>query len=142
MILVTMGRPPKPIEQLKRTGNYRTDRQGNRGPLVAIAPVDSSPHDLDPAAVFRHVMEAGAPWFASTDAIRLAMLRESLEERARLMQHAEAAPEFRKSLRELNREISEWLSLLGFDPTSRSRLGLAEVKAMSKLEKMQAERNR
>ena len=139
---MTMGRPPKPVEQLKRTGNYRADRQGVRGPLTAVEPVDNSPYELDPAAVFRHIMEAGAPWFASTDAIRLSMLRESLEERARLMQHSEAAPDFRKALRDLNREISEWLTLLGFDPTARSRLGLAEVKALSKLEQMQAARNR
>lgn len=86
-------------------------------------------------------MDAGAPWLARTDGIRLAMLRESLEERARLMAHAEASTETRKQLRDLNKEISEWLSVLGFDPAARSRLGLAEVKAQSALEKMQAKRD-
>jgi len=31
--------------------------------------------------------------------------------------------------------------MLGFDPAARSRLGLAEVKAQSVLEKMQAKRD-
>jgi DnaJ-domain-containing protein 1 len=86
-------------------------------------------------------MEAGAPWFAMTDGIRLAMLRESLEERARLMTHAEASTETRKALRDINREISDWLTALGFDPSARARLGLAEVKAQSELEKMQNKRD-
>ena len=79
---------------------------------------------------------------ARTDAVRLAMLRQSLEERARLVLVAEASTEARKQLRELNKEISEWLSLLGFDPAARARLGLAEVKAASALEKLQAKRDK
>ena len=103
--------------------------------------IDLEPHELDALAVFGVIMDEGAPWFAQTDAIRLAMLRESLEERARLMAHAEASTETRKALRDINREISDWLSCLGFDPAARARLGLAEVKAQSALEKMQARRD-
>lgn len=91
--------------------------------------------------MFRHIMDAGASWLAITDSIRLSMLRESLEERARLLGHAEASSESRKQLRDINKEISEWLSMLGFDPAARSRLGLAEVKAQSVLEKMQTKRD-
>ncbi len=136
------GRPPKPIEQHRRTGTYNATRHGSRGPLVAVNPVDSLPYEKEAAQVFDSVMRSGAPWFATTDAIRLAMLRESLEERSRLLPVAEMSADARKQLRELNREISDWLTLLGFDPTARSRLGLAEVKAMSKLEQMQAERDK
>jgi hypothetical protein len=136
------GRPPKPIEQHRRTGTLRPVRHGARAGLAVVAPVDSLPYELEAADVFRHIMEAGAPWFAATDSIRLSMLRESLEERARLMDHAEASSESRRQLRELNKEISEWLSMLGFDPAARSRLGLAEVKAQSVLEKMQAEKDK
>jgi hypothetical protein len=96
---------------------------------------------LEAADVFRHIMDAGASWLAITDSIRLSMLRESLEERARLLAHAEASSESRKQLRDINKEISEWLSMLGFDPAARSRLGLAEVKAQSVLEKMQTKRD-
>lgn len=133
------GRPPKPVEQHRRTGTYNAAKH-SRGALVAVEPVSSAPHDFDPAQVFGEVMEAGAPWFARTDAIRLAMLRESLEERSRLLPLAESSSEARKQLRDLNKEISEWLSLLGFDPAARSRLGLAEVKARSKFEELEAKR--
>ena len=133
------GRPPKPVEQHKRTGTYDASRH-KRGALAAVAPVDAKPHELPPSDIFADIMAAGAPWFAQTDGIRLAMLRESLEERARLLPVAEASTEARKQLRELNREISEWLSQLGFDPAARTRLGLAEVKARSKFEELEAKR--
>ena len=110
--------------------------------MASVPAVDSSPYELDALAVFTHIMEAGAPWFAITDAVRLSMLRESLEERARLMAHAEASTETRKALRDINREISDWLTALGFDPAARARLGLAEVKALTALEKMQAEKDK
>jgi len=141
LILLPVGRPPKPLEQHRRTGTYNATKHGTRGPLMAVAAIDLSPYELEAAEVFRHIMEAGAPWFAMTDGIRLAMLRESLEERARLMTHAEASTETRKALRDINREISDWLTALGFDPSARARLGLAEVKAQSELEKMQNKRD-
>ncbi len=138
------GRPPKPLEQHKRTGTWNATRHGKRqgAELAAVEPVASEPYEHDAADVFTEIMQAGAPWLARTDAVRLAMLRQSLEERARLVLVAEASTEARKQLRELNKEISEWLSLLGFDPAARARLGLAEVKAASALEKLQAKRDK
>jgi hypothetical protein len=44
----------------------------------------------------------------------------------------------RKALRELDRQLVANLSLLGFTPTDRSRLGVAEVKRQSKLEDLKA----
>lgn len=138
------GRPPKPLEQHKRTGTWNATRHGKRqgAELAAVEPVASEPYEHDAADVFAEIMQSGAPWLARTDAVRLAMLRQSLEERARLVPVAEGSTEARKQLRELNKEISEWLSLLGFDPAARARLGLAEVKAASALEKLQAKRDK
>lgn len=133
------GRPPKPVEQHRRTGTFDASRHG-KGALHAVEPVSASPYELEAADIFADIMTAGAPWLARTDAIRLSMLRESLEERARLLPVAESSTEARKQLRDLNREISEWLSLLGFDPAARSRLGLAEVKAMTALEDLKSRR--
>jgi hypothetical protein len=135
------GRPPKPVEQHKRTGTYDASRH-NRGALAPVEPVAALPHEYDPADVFDDIMQAGAPWFARTDAVRLSMLRDSLRERARLLPIAESSTEGRKQLRELNREISDWLSQLGFDPAARTRLGLAEVKARSKFEELEAKRTK
>ena len=138
------GRPPKPLEQHKRTGTWNATRHGKRqgAELAAVEPVSSEPYEHDAFDVFVEIMQLGAPWLARTDAVRLAMLRQSLEERARLVPVAEGSTEARKQLRELNKEISEWLSLLGFDPAARARLGLAEVKAASALEKLQAKRDK
>ena len=138
------GRPPKPLEQHKRTGTWNATRHGKRqgAAIAAVEPVASEPYEHDAAQVFEEIMATGSPWLARTDSIRLAMLRQSLEERARLLPVAESSTEARKQLRDLNKEISEWLSLLGFDPTARARLGLAEVKAASTLEKLQAKRQK
>jgi hypothetical protein len=40
----------------------------------------------------------------------------------------------------LNKAFVDSLSSLGFDPTSRSRLGVAEVKAISAIDKLLAKR--
>jgi hypothetical protein len=107
-----------------------------------VEPIAAEPFELDAAQIFTEIMQVGAPWFARTDAVRLSMLRESLEERSRLLPVAESSTEARKQLRDLNKEISDWLSVLGFDPSARARLGLAEVKAMSKLEDLRARRDK
>lgn len=139
--MAPVGRPPKPIEQHKRTGTFNATRH-KRGALAAVAAVDEAPHEKSPADLFTEIMDAGSAWFARTDGIQLSMLRESLEERARLVPVAESSTEARKQLRELNREIADWLTALGFNPTARARLGLAEVKAASTLEKLQAKRDK
>jgi hypothetical protein len=46
----------------------------------------------------------------------------------------------RRGLRELDRQIVSNLSLLGFTPSDRARLGVAEVKAKSKLEELMERR--
>jgi phage terminase small subunit len=40
-------------------------------------------------------------------------------------------------LRDVTKQIIMLLAALGFDPTSRSRLGIAEVKARSRLQEIQ-----
>jgi hypothetical protein len=47
-------------------------------------------------------------------------------------------PDERKALRELDRQLVANLSLLGFTPTDRTRLGVAEVKRQSKLAEFKA----
>jgi hypothetical protein len=45
-------------------------------------------------------------------------------------------PKARSGLRELERQIISQLALLGFTPSDRARLGIAEVKKESKLEEL------
>jgi hypothetical protein len=62
------------------------------------------------------------------------MIDERWNLRVKVMQTDE--PRLRRGLRELDRQIVSNLSLLGFTPSDRSRLGIAEVKAVSKLEEL------
>jgi len=134
------GRPPKPIEEHKRTGTYNATKHGPRNGLAAVAPIEPaavSPFERDALAVLDEVLELGVHWLARTDAPSLVMLRDMLEERGPLRVGAMAgSTEDRKALRDLDKQIMSLLADLGFNPAARSRLGLAEVKAKSKLEEL------
>jgi hypothetical protein len=134
------GRPPKPIEQHKRHGTFNATRHAGKADLALVEPVGVL-DDFDPAVVFDQVMAQGVGWLARTDAVALAMLRELLRERSELRPIASGSMEARRALRELDKLIVSMLGQLGFDPASRTRVGLAEVKTMSKLEQMQAARD-
>jgi hypothetical protein len=67
------------------------------------------------------------------------MTAEGLSERDSLRALLDIDPgnfRARSGLRELERQIVSQLALLGFTPSDRARLGLAEVKKESKLEEL------
>jgi hypothetical protein len=64
------------------------------------------------------------------------MIDERWNLRIKTMQTDDA--KMRRGLRELDRQIVSNLSLLGFTPSDRSRLGVAEIKARSKVEELRA----
>ena len=90
------------------------------------------------------VYEAGGLWISSrTDTQLLQMVCELLDRREVLREEFLADPTDRKinmSLLETEKLIQSSLSLLGFTPADRSKLGLAEVKAKSKLEELMERR--
>lgn len=72
---------------------------------------------------------------------------ESVEQACRLVEDIAIARERYRATRDpgdlralvaVQKLLQESLSLLGFDPTARSRLGLAEVKRVSKLDQLRA----
>lgn len=136
------GRPPKPTEQKRRTGNPGKRALPPQVSLAVVPAVELDPIELDPGATIAEVIEAGRVWLAATDTTAMALLRESLEERASLREvvMATQSPDARKALRDLDKQIIGQLSALGFDPSARARLGLAEVKAASTLEKLKGAR--
>lgn len=128
------GRPPKPIEEHKRTGTYNATRH-KRGALAIVEPVAKLPHEFSAREAFEQIMADGVHWLGRTDAAALCICRSMLEEREEL--HAAAiagSTESRKMLRDLDKQLLSLMGQLGFDPASRSRLGLAEVKTKSVLE--------
>lgn len=92
------------------------------------------------AQLWSEVYEAGGLWVsARTDTHLLQLVCELLDRREILREEFLADPTERKvnmSLLETEKLIQSCLSLLGFTPSDRSRLGLAEVKAKSKLEEL------
>jgi phage terminase small subunit len=90
------------------------------------------------------IWEAARQWVSPTTDVELVMLvAEQVDERVSLRQRviANNDPAERRALRDLEKQLVSNLSLLGFTPTDRSRLGLAEVKAATKLEQLRAARN-
>ena len=67
------------------------------------------------------------------------MIDERWNLRAQVLQSED--PKMRRNLNALTKMIVENLSLLGFTPADRTRLGVAEVKAQSKLEEHMMRRN-
>lgn len=131
------GRPRKPLEEHKRTGTFNATRHGSRTGLAVVESAPLLPHESDPQDVFAQVMAEGVVWLGRTDLPALAMLQSMLEERAPLRADALAgSTEARKHLRDLDKQIVSLLSDLGFNPAARARLGLAEVKAKTKLEEL------
>lgn len=133
------GRPPKPLEDHRRTGTFNATRHGQKSALAVVvepvAPV--APFDQGPAEALTAVLEDGVHWLARTDTPALSLLRELLEERAIVRAGALAgSTEDRKALRDIDKQVISLMSELGFNPAARSRLGLAEVKAKSKLEEL------
>jgi len=145
------GRPSKPIEQKRLTGNPGKRALPDEQSVILLPQVTATPESPRPLlkygqALWDRVWAMGLTWVSdTTDMELLTMTCEMVDERwnlrVKVMQSDDAT--MRRGLRELDRQIISNLSLLGFTPSDRSRLGVAEVKAKSKLaEMMEARANR
>ena len=155
------GRPPKPVEEKRRIGNPGKRKLPGPG-VVALAPIAVLPATPSPDSgdelVAAILSTAASAWIAEPDRlVLLDLLRDGWTRRMALLadiaEHGRSyqsvsrvagvqwhdRPEVRQ-LADLEKQITSWLSLLGLSPTDRSRLGVAEVKARSKLEELRARR--
>jgi hypothetical protein len=132
------------MEQKRKLGNPGKRPLPNGSTLAAVAAIEPEPFELDAQTTLEAVFAAGRAWLAASDSLACVLLRESIEERAVLRELVmqTQGSDARKALRDLDKQIISQLSLLGFDPAARSRLGLAEVKAASTLEKMRQARGK
>lgn len=139
-----MPNPPKPIEQKRLIGNP------GRRPLpkdaVVLPQLDMKPAPLRPLGVtgmafWDEAWNKGQLWLGRTDAWLVQLTAEMLDERDELRQilservakgDADSWRD-RRQLRDLERSLISNLSLMAWTPVDRSRYGLAEVKAKSKL---------
>jgi len=144
-----MSNPPKPTEVKRKLGNPGRRPLPDSKDIILLPAIENIPQPVRPLfdaglELWNRTWSMGQLWISPrTDIELLLMTCEMLDERVRLRafvwNNAEAWRE-RKALRELDKNIVANLSLLGFTPTDRSRLGVAEVKARSKLEEIKARR--
>lgn len=140
------GRPPKPTEIKRLTGNPGKRALPEKSNLVLLPAIRDIPEPSrklfsQGRELWDRVWTMGHTWISySTDVELLLLVCEQLDERTKLRTTVwnEGRTDERKALRSLEKQIVENLSLLGFTPTDRSRLGIAEVKKMSKLEELRA----
>jgi hypothetical protein len=144
-----MANPGKPAEVKRKLG-----AKGYKGKVSAdvilLPAVSAIPEPLKPLSgsgldLWDRTWQRGFIWLSvNTDVQLLQMVCEQLDERdslrAYVLENIEAWHE-RSALRELEKSIRSNLSLLGFTPTDRMKLGVAEVKAESKMEQLKRRAN-
>lgn len=142
-----MPNPPKPAELKIIQGNpgKRAMRQND-----ALAPLDYGyTEPLRPLGevgqqFWDSIFGAGELWISiKTDTQLVQMVCESLDRRTKLVEMFYSNPADRQinmSLNEVEKQIISGLSLLGFSPADRTRLGLVSAKTKSKLEELLAKK--
>ena len=138
-----MPNPAKPIELKRKLGNPGKRAMPGEGELMTIEAGFREPlRPLGEAGqqLWDEIYMVGGMWISPrSDTQLLQMCCELLDRREILREEFLADPTNRPvnmSLLETEKLIQTSLSLLGFTPSDRSRLGLAEVKAKSKLEEL------
>lgn len=142
------GRPPTPLERKKKLGNPGKRALPKSEDLQQLEPVTVTPAPPRPLnnpglGLWNRIWNVAPHWISpDTDLEVLLMTCEMVDERwnLRITSMAEGDMAMGRRVDRLTGLIVANLSLLGFTPADRSRLGVAEIKAKSKLQEM-LERN-
>lgn len=143
---MTIGRPTQPNELKRLKGTLRADRLPP-GNLVELSNPSQEPEPSselgDQGRAFWQVAWS-TPWLShKTDYWLVQLTAQALDEREQVRAALAEEPSDRKlrtTLRELDKQVINSYSLMGFTPSDRSRLGVAEVKKESKLDELIAKR--
>jgi hypothetical protein len=135
------GRPAKPIEVKRKLGNPGRHPLPDPAELEVLEPATEIPEPprplLEPGlTLWNRVWGSGIGWISpKTDIEILLMTCEMVDERwnLRIKVMQTDNMQMARRLDNLSRNISANLSLLGFTPSDRARLGLAEVARVSRL---------
>lgn len=134
------GRPPKPTEQKRRTGNPgRRKLPETKMAIIGQASVPEPVRPLGQAGLmfWHRVWAVGFAWISlNTDIELLQMVCEQIDERQALRVRVLRDGDWRDrtALRALDAQVLDCLSLLGFTPVDRARLGFVEVKIQNELD--------
>ena len=151
-----MPNHPVPIERKRARGNPGKRAMPKSDQVEVIEPLtDEAPVRLNNAgAELWHKMNSHAHWLGESDNPAMLMLCEKYDRREMLLAQLENEPlvlvpengsraqpnPLVAMVDQVEKDIVTLLSLLGMTPTDRSRLGLAEVKKQSTLEKLRSQR--
>ena len=143
------GRPRKPTELKRALGNPGKRALPDTKDIVALPAITQTPQATRPLGshgreFWDRVWQMGSSWISSnTDYEAMLMTAEMIDERwnLRVKVMTEGQARDRRALRDLDRAIQSQLSLLGLTPADRSRLGVAEVKKLSKIAELRNMRN-
>ncbi len=137
------GRPPLPLEVKQRRGTLRGDRLPPAG-LTQVERLQEEDTPEPPEQLqargrefWASVFDNGQWIWKGVDRYLVTMTAELLDERQELRELTDQQPDntrLRAALRALDKQLVSNLSLLGFTPSDRSRLGLIQAKASSWLE--------
>lgn len=138
-----------PVEKAKLLGNPSKRPLPDDSALAVLPAAEVMPDPIRPLqdagmALWLRVWRAGQVWLSpDTDLEILQMTCELVDERQELREIVRETRDWRerRALRSVEQQLVSNLSQLGFTPTDRSRLGVARVKAESKLEAMRRQRD-
>lgn len=152
------GPPPKPAEQKRKLGNPGKRALRPAAKVVALpAADDDCPADLGKAGrdFWLYATTTTRSWLAPSDRPILEMLCQAFDRREYILQvlsqegwsvTTDKGYPYKHplvgTLSDLEKQMTAWMSLLGLSPADRTRLGLAEVKARSKFEELEAKRTK
>ena len=138
-----------PVEQKKLLGNPSRRPLPDDSQLAVLPGVSSMPEPVRPLqdaglALWLRVWRSAQVWLSpDTDLELLQVTCELLDERGELLEQARETrdPADRRAIRQLDQQLVSNMSLLGFTPTDRARLGVARVQAESTLDRMRRRRD-
>jgi hypothetical protein len=139
-----MPNPAVPVEKKRQLGNPGKRALPGDDAVVLYAGRIEAPGDLGVAglALWSRVFDEGEIWISPRlDVTLLERVCRALDRVVTLERMFESDPSDRKvlmSINETDKLIMSGLGLLGFTPSDRAKLGLAEVKRQSKLDELMA----
>ena len=137
-----MPNPTKPNERKRKIGNPGRRPLPDLKNVITLPMADATPEPPRPLGqegmkLWNRIWDSGRTWISPTSDIELVtILCESMDERTLLRLTVLRGTDWRDrvALRTLEGQLVSILSALGLNPTDRSRLGVAEVKARGALE--------